>query len=166
MNGPKLLFPKIYSDHRGYFFETWKSSDLENTQFVQDNHSCSHKNVIRGLHYQIGNHGQGKLIWVSEGQIWDVFVDLRKTSATLGKWGAVTLNAKSPSLLWIPAGFAHGFETLSKKALLHYKCTTPYHPEAERTLLWNDPVLGIPWKTSKPIISEKDRGGRALKFCE
>jgi dTDP-4-dehydrorhamnose 3,5-epimerase len=133
---------------------------------VQDNHSRSTKNVLRGLHYQI-HCPQGKLVRVTAGEIWDVAVDLRASSPTFGKWVAATLDASSARCMWIPVGFAHGFLVLSDAAEVQYKTTDYYAPEHERTLLWNDPALGIPWPLAgDPVMTEKDRRGAPLASAE
>jgi len=133
---------------------------------VQDNHSCSIQNVLRGLHYQI-KHAQGKLVRVVEGEILDVAVDLRRSSAAFGKWEAVRLSGENKRMLWIPAGFAHGFRVISRTAHVLYKATDYYSPEHERTLAWNDPDLKIDWGfDGKPIVSAKDQRGVALRDAE
>ena len=134
--------------------------------FVQDNHSRSSRNVLRGLHYQI-RQPQGKLVRVIAGEIWDVAVDLRRSSPTFGRWVGITLDAASHRMLWIPPGFAHGFLVLSAQADVLYKSTDFYAPEHERTLLWNDPTLGIPWPLARePVMTEKDRRGSPLSGAE
>jgi dTDP-4-dehydrorhamnose 3,5-epimerase len=165
-----VLEPKLFGDARGFFMETWNARTFENlgitAKFVQDNHSRSGKNVLRGLHYQV-RQPQGKLIRVTAGQIWDVAVDLRRSSASFGRWTSLKLAAATPRLLWIPAGFAHGFLVLSDQAEVQYKTTDFYAPEHERTLLWNDPALGIQWPLAgEPVMSDKDRRGKRLADAE
>lgn len=155
-----------YNDERGFFQEIFRSEWLLkyniNKNFVQDNLSISKKNVLRGLHFQVEPYQQGKLISVLSGKILDVLVDIRKKSPHFGKFLMIELDAKSPHLLWIPEGFAHGFLSLEDNSIVFYKCTNYYNKEAERTLLWNDPEIGIPWPISNPIISEKDKKGILL----
>jgi dTDP-4-dehydrorhamnose 3,5-epimerase len=135
-------------------------------EFVQDNHSCSSQNVLRGLHYQL-KHPQGKLVRVAEGTILDVAVDMRRSSPTFGRWEAVRLSGENKWMLWIPAGFAHGFRVLSEKAHVLYKATDFYSPDHERTLAWNDPELKINWELDgEPIVSAKDRRGAAFRDAE
>ena len=169
-----VLEPGVFGDARGFFMETWNARGFESlgikAHFVQDNHSRSSKNVLRGLHYQL-RQTQGKLVRVSAGEIWDVAVDLRRSSASFGRWTAATLNAVSHRMLWIPAGFAHGFIVLSEHAEVQYKATDYYAPEHERSLLWNDPALAIPWPlagepAAQPILSDKDRRGTPLANAE
>ena len=166
-----LLEPRIFADARGFFLESYNRRAFRDAtgldvEFVQDNHSRSAKNVLRGLHYQIQSP-QGKLVRVTAGEIWDVAVDLRQGSATFGRWVASTLDAGSARCIWIPAGFAHGFLVRSETAEVQYKTTDYYAPEHERTLLWNDPALGIPWPLSgEPVMTEKDRKGAPLAAAE
>ncbi len=169
--GVLILEPRVFEDARGFFFESYNRKafaqatglDLE---FVQDNHSRSSKNVLRGLHYQL-RQPQGKLVRVTAGEIWDVAVDLRRDSASFGRWTAATLSAESRRTLWIPAGLAHGFLVLSDQAEVQYKTTDYYAPEHERTLLWNDPALAISWPlTGEPVMTDKDRGGTLLANAE
>ncbi len=158
-----VLEPRTFADARGYFFEVYNERSFApagiHERFVQDNQSNSKKGVLRGLHFQV-QQAQGKLVRVITGEIFDVAVDLRKGSATLGKWVGVRLSAESHQMIWIPKGFAHGFYALSEKADVHYKVTDFYAPQYERTLLWNDPEVAIAWPLSgEPILSEKDRAG-------
>jgi dTDP-4-dehydrorhamnose 3,5-epimerase len=162
-----LLEPKVFGDARGFFFEAYnrrtfrEAAGLE-VDFVQDNQSQSVRNVLRGLHYQV-RQPQGKLVSVSAGEIFDVAVDLRRRSPTFRKWVSVLLSAGTPRSIWIPPGFAHGFLVVSDQALVQYKTTDYYAPEHERTLLWNDPQLAIPWPLEgEPIVSDKDRRGAPL----
>ena len=164
------LEPKVFGDARGFFMETWNQRTFENlgikAQFVQDNHSRSSKNVLRGLHYQV-RQPQGKLVRVTAGEIWDVAVDLRRGSQSFGRWAAATLSAETRRMLWVPAGFAHGFLVLSEQAEVQYKTTDYYAPEHERTLLWNDPALAIPWPLAgDPVMTDKDRRGTILASAE
>jgi dTDP-4-dehydrorhamnose 3,5-epimerase len=167
LEGVLLLEPKVWSDARGSFQETYNEREFAETgiteRFVQDNQSQSKQGVLRGLHYQLGN-AQGKLIRVLLGEIYDVAVDIRPGSKTFGKWIGARLKATDNKSLWIPKEFAHGFYTLSESAVVVYKVTAFYAPEKERTLLWNDPDLAIPWPLlGEPILSEKDRAGHRLK---
>lgn len=155
-----LLKPDVYRDDRGFFLETYREEHLKaegiDVHFVQDNLSQSHKDTVRGLHYQIEQQ-QDKLLMVMQGTILDVAVDLRRQSATFGQHVAVELSADNKHQMFIPKGFAHGFAVLSEKALVYYKCSDYYYPEGERGLYWDDPELGIDWKVGNPIISEKDQ---------
>ncbi len=166
-----LLEPRVFGDERGFFFESFNAqrfADLTgiHTHFVQDNHSRSAKGVLRGLHYQI-QHAQGKLVRVVSGAVWDVAVDVRRSSPTFGQWVGVTLSAENKRQLWIPAGFAHGFLVLSDSAEFLYKTTDYWSPEHERCLAWNDPELGITWPLEgAPHLSEKDRNGLPLSRAD
>jgi len=165
-----VLEPEVFGDARGFFMETWNARTFEQlgikAQFVQDNHSRSSRNVLRGLHYQI-RQPQGKLVRVTAGEVWDVAVDLRRTSPSFRRWAATRLDAVSRRMLWIPPGFAHGFVVLSEQAEVLYKSTDYYAPEHERTLLWNDPALGIPWPLAgDPVMTDKDRRGTPLASAE
>jgi dTDP-4-dehydrorhamnose 3,5-epimerase len=164
--GIVLLEPRVFGDDRGFFLESYNQrafADLGITDdFVQDNHSCSEKNVVRGLHYQI-RQPQGKLVRVITGEILDVALDLRRSSATFGKWEAFTLSGENKLMLWIPPGFAHGFRVVSASAHVIYKTTDFYAPEHERTIAWNDPTLRIDWRLDgEPIVSARDQ--RGVKF--
>ncbi|MDR0247324.1 MAG: dTDP-4-dehydrorhamnose 3,5-epimerase [Burkholderiales bacterium] len=166
----KILEPRVFSDARGFFFESWNRKTLAaaglDLDFVQDNHSRSTKNVLRGLHYQI-QHAQGKLVRVIVGEVFDVAVDLRRRSPTFGRWVGVTLSAENKRMLWVPPGFAHGFVVRSEVAEFLYKTTDYWHAEHERTLLWNDPTLAIEWELSEaPILASKDAAGVLLKDAE
>ncbi|WP_283746039.1 dTDP-4-dehydrorhamnose 3,5-epimerase [Sideroxydans sp. CL21] len=162
-----LFEPKVFGDDRGFFFESFnrrKFAELtgRDVDFVQDNHSRSAKNVLRGLHYQI-QHPQGKLVRVVQGTVLDVAVDIRKSSPTFGQHVAVELSAVNKRMMWIPEGFAHGFVVLSDTAEFLYKTTDYWFPEHERSILWNDPALAIDWKLqTPPIISGKDAQGKIL----
>jgi dTDP-4-dehydrorhamnose 3,5-epimerase len=166
-----LLEPKVFGDGRGFFFESYNQRAFRDAtgvdaEFVQDNHSRSGRNVLRGLHYQV-RQPQGKLVRVLAGEIYDVAVDLRKSSPTFGRWEAIRLDAESKRMLWIPAGFAHGFLVTSESAEVLYKTTDYYAPEHERTLLWSDPALGIPWPLAgEPILADKDQRGLPLERAE
>jgi dTDP-4-dehydrorhamnose 3,5-epimerase len=167
-----LIEPKIYQDDRGFFLETFQEQQFSqigiSKEFVQDNHSGSKQAVLRGLHYQI-KQAQGKLVRVIQGQIYDVSVDIRKSSPTFGKYVGVILSAEEKKQLYIPPGFAHGFYTLSDWAEVIYKTTDYYAPQWERTLLWNDPVIGIKWpivENHPPILSAKDSQGCRLMEAE
>jgi dTDP-4-dehydrorhamnose 3,5-epimerase len=168
--GVFVLEPRVFRDERGFFFESYNQQSMASLgiseNFVQDNHSSSSRNVLRGLHYQV-KHPQGKLVRVAEGEILDVAVDLRRSSATFGRWEAVRLSGKNNRMLWIPAGFAHGFRVMSEKAQVLYKATDFYAPEHERTLAWNDAQLKIDWALDgEPIVSAKDQRGVALSAAE
>jgi dTDP-4-dehydrorhamnose 3,5-epimerase len=170
LSGLFVLEPRVFRDDRGFFFESYNQQVMATAciseNFVQDNHSCSSRNVVRGLHYQV-KHAQGKLVRVVEGEILDVAVDLRRSSATFGRWEGVRLSGENKRMLWIPAGFAHGFAVLSEKAHVLYKATDFYAPEHERTLSWNDPQLKIDWElVGSPIVSAKDQRGVALADAE
>jgi dTDP-4-dehydrorhamnose 3,5-epimerase len=165
-----VLEPRVFRDERGYFLESYNQKGLAEAgiveTFVQDNHSCSFRNVLRGLHYQV-KHPQGKLVRVAEGEILDVAVDMRRSSPTFGRWEAVRLSGENQHMLWIPAGFAHGFRVLSEKAHVLYKATDFYAPEYERTLTWNDSQLKINWELNgEPIVSAKDQRGTAFADAE
>jgi dTDP-4-dehydrorhamnose 3,5-epimerase len=166
-----LLGPRVFADERGFFFEAYNRRAFReatgvDAEFVQDNHSRSGKNVLRGLHYQV-KQAQGKLLRVIAGEIWDVAVDLRKSSPTFGKSVAFALTAESKRAAWIPAGFAHGFIVTSEAADVLYKTTDYYAPEHERTLLWSDPALGIQWPLEgEPVLADKDRRGKPLREAE
>ena len=161
--------PKIFGDERGFFMESYREKKFANhginDRFVQDNVSFSKKGTIRGLHYQIENP-QAKLVMVTSGRILDVAVDIRKESKTFGQVVAIELSEENRNQLYIPVGFAHGFEVLSEEALFIYKCSDYYNPDGERGIAWNDPQLNIPWQTSTPIISEKDKNNPLLKDLE
>ena len=167
----KLLEPKVFGDDRGFFFESFNQARFESAisrsvTFVQDNHSRSVKNVLRGLHYQI-QQPQGKLVRVVSGEIFDVAVDIRKSSPTFGQWVGEILSAENKRQLWVPEGFAHGFVVLSDTAECLYKTTDYYVPEHERCIAWNDPAIGIRWPVDgTPVLSAKDRQGTSLAEAE
>lgn len=165
-----ILEPRVFGDERGFFLESYNEKVFADLgiphHFVQDNHSRSSRNVLRGLHYQI-QHTQGKLVRVAEGEILDVAVDLRRSSGTFGKSATVTLSGENKRMLWIPHGFAHGFRVTSAVAHVLYKASDYYAPEQERTLLWSDPELNIDWQLDgEPIVSAKDQCGLPLRFAE
>lgn len=162
----KLLEPQVFGDERGFFMETfrdeWFKQNVADRIFVQENHSKSVKDVLRGLHYQTENT-QGKLVRVVQGAVFDVAVDLRKSSPTFGQWVGEILSAENKRQLWVPEGFAHGFYVLTETAEFTYKCTDYYNPKAEHSLIWNDPTVGIEWHLgSEPSLSTKDLAGKLL----
>ena len=163
------LCPRVFTDDRGYFFESFNAKTLAESgiraTFVQDNHSQSRRGVLRGLHYQI-EHAQGKLVRCIAGEVFDVAVDLRRSSPTFGRSVGVVLSAAERTMLWIPPGFAHGFVVLSDGAEFLYKTTDYWYPEHERTLLWSDPALAIAWPVADPIVSAKDAAGMSLAAAE
>ncbi len=165
LDGLLILEPKVFGDSRGFFLETWnRNRYLEigiPADFVQDNISFSRRGILRGLHFQNPN-SQGKLVSCLQGEIYDVAVDLRRSSPTFGQWQSTTLSSENKRQFFIPPGFAHGFQVLSDSALFHYKCTDFYTPAHERTLKWNDPALKIPWPITDPVLSDKDTRGVAL----
>lgn len=167
-----LIEPKVFGDSRGFFMETWEARKFAeggiDATFVQDNHSRSSRWVLRGLHYQL-RHTQGKLVRVTAGEVFDVAVDVRKSSPTFGQWVGEYLSAENRRMLWVPPGFAHGFVVLSESVDFLYKCTDYYDPASECTLLWNDPEIGVQWPIPAgvaPIVSEKDRKGLAWRSIE
>lgn len=168
--GVLILEPQVFGDGRGFFLESYSARAMAecgiHEQFVQDNHSCSMRNVLRGLHYQIA-HAQGKLVRVANGEILDVAVDLRRSSPSFGRWEAVRLSGENKWMLWIPAGFAHGFRVVSEIAHVLYKTTDFYYPQFERTIAWNDAELNIDWQLeAEPIVSDKDRHGASFREAE
>lgn len=165
-----ILEPRIFGDERGFFFESYNQHSMAEVgieqAFVQDNHSCSSRNVLRGLHYQL-RRPQGKLVRVAIGEIVDVALDLRRNSSTFGRWEAVKLSGENKKMLWIPPGFAHGFRVVSEKAHVLYKATDFYSPDDERTIFWNDATLNIDWELDgQPIVSAKDQQGIAFQAAE
>jgi len=167
-----LIEPKVFGDARGFFFESYNRKAFReatglDVDFVQDNHSKSARGVLRGLHYQLPPKAQGKLVRVVQGEVFDVAVDLRKSSPTFGRWVGEILSAENKKQLWIPPGFAHGFLTLSETAEFLYKTSDYYSPEHERSLLWRDPALGIAWPIEgEPRLAAKDADARTLKQAE
>jgi dTDP-4-dehydrorhamnose 3,5-epimerase len=155
-----LIEPRIFGDKRGFFAETYKKSEfVENgiaEDFLQDNHSLSQKGVLRGLHFQENPRAQGKLVRVVKGRVWDVAVDVRKSSPTFLKWVSVELSEENNFMFYIPAGFAHGFVSLTDDVHLTYKCTHEYSPEHDGGIRWDDPDLGLPWPVENPLVSDKD----------
>ncbi|MCB1670489.1 MAG: dTDP-4-dehydrorhamnose 3,5-epimerase [Gammaproteobacteria bacterium] len=166
-----ILEPQVHGDHRGFFMETWRKTWFKergiDLDFVQDNQSRSTAGILRGLHYQV-NRPQGKLIRVIEGTIFDVAVDLRRSSPTFGRWVGVSLSAENRLQLWVPPGFAHGFYVTSEFAQIVYKCTEYYSPDDERILIWNDESIDIEWPLlgSQPVLSEKDANAPLLRDAE
>ena len=165
--GLLILEPKVFSDRRGFFYESYSQKTLAaagiDSVFVQDNHSQSVQNTLRGLHFQRGAAAQAKLVRCTAGEVYDVAVDLRRDSPTFKKWVGVTLSAENKKQFYIPKGFAHGFAVLSATAEFQYKCDNYYAPSEEVGILWNDPQLAIDWPVSAPIISEKDKKNPQLK---
>jgi len=172
-NLPEVLIiePKVFGDERGFFYESFNAKKFAeltglNVEFVQDNHSMSAKNILRGLHYQI-QQAQGKLVRVVSGEVFDVAVDLRKSSPRFGQWTGAFLSAENSKQMWIPPGFAHGFVVTSDKAEFLYKTTDYWAPEFERSLMWNDPAIGIEWPiTDAPVLSGKDQVAKLLTEVE
>ena len=170
--GVLLIEPRVFGDSRGFFYESWNAQTFAkaglSASFVQDNHSLSAQGTLRGLHYQL-RHTQGKLVRVTAGEVFDVAVDLRRSSPAFGKWVGVRLSAENKRMLWIPAGFAHGFYVMSPSAEFQYKCTDFYDPTSERTLTWDDPQVGIRWPLVpgvETLLSSKDGQGRPLAEVE
>ena len=174
LDGIALIKPVIFSDQRGFFYESWNSVNfnekIARKNFCQDNHSHSLRGVLRGIHYQLNPFAQGKLIRCTKGVIYDVAIDLRKNSPTYKEWAGVELNETNKYSLWIPEGFGHGFLTLSKVADVQYKVTKRWDKESEKSILWNDPDLKIDWPLNEidnePLISEKDSAGLTIKQAE
>ena len=160
LEGLMVIEPKVFRDHRGYFFESYNRTEFVKNgipaDFVQDNQSFSNKGVLRGLHFQIPPFAQGKLVRVVKGAVLDVCVDIRKSSSTFGKYFSVELSDNNRKMLWIPAGFAHGFLTLEDDTLFLYKCTNVYDKNSEQGIRYNDPELNIQWNEKNPVLSEKD----------
>ena len=172
LDSVKIIEPKVFGDDRGFFLESWNKQLFEEhglpSHFVQDNHSRSSQGVLRGLHYQLKN-AQGKLVRVTSGEVFDVAVDMRKSSAQFGQWVGVLLSESNKRQLWVPPGFAHGFYVVSQSADFQYKCTDYYSPEFERSLMWNDPAVGIEWpivEGSAPKLAAKDAAGLPLSQCD
>jgi dTDP-4-dehydrorhamnose 3,5-epimerase len=167
LEGLIVLKPKVFEDARGYFFESYnqklfKEAGLD-LNFVQDNQSLSHTGVLRGLHFQVPPHAQGKLVRVITGAVYDVAVDIRKNSPTYGKWFGLELTQENKWMMYVPEGFAHGFLTLRDNTIFSYKCTNFYNKPAEDCLLWNDPDIGVKWNVTDPLLSQKDLEGKSLK---
>lgn len=168
--GPIIIEPKMFGDERGFFLESWNQAAFAEAgldqAFVQDNHSRSSRGVLRGLHYQHPNP-QGKLVRVANGRVYDVAVDIRRSSTTFGRWIGVELSAANQRMLWVPPGFAHGFLTLEDETDFLYKCTDFYQPASEHCLRWDDPALAIDWPLAGmiPELSAKDKAGRPLADC-
>lgn len=171
IDGLLMIEPQVFGDARGFFMETWNEAAFADAgldlSWVQDNHSRSQRGVLRGLHFQ--NPGaQGKLVRVVNGAVFDVAVDLRRSSQTFGQWVGVELSAENKRMLWVPEGFAHGFLTLEDDTDFLYKCTAPYAPETEHTLRWDDPMVGVEWPLDgiEPVVSDKDALGLELADIE
>jgi len=167
IDGVKIIEPKVFGDARGFFLETFEKQRYQllleiDLDFVQDNHSRSSKNVLRGLHFQKISP-QGKLVRVVRGEVFDVAVDIRRASPTYGQWEGVLLSEENKKQFWLPPGLAHGFVVLSEIADFEYKCTDYYNPKYEECLLWNDPSIGIDWPVEQPLLSEKDKLGKLFK---
>ncbi len=167
-----LVEPQAFGDARGFLLVSWVDEvfrrEVADVAFIQDNHSRSRRHTLRGLHFQ-GEHTQGKLVRCAAGRIWDVVVDVRRASATFGQWVGAELSDENHHQLWVPAGFAHGFLVLSESADLHYKVTERYHQASERTLMWNDPAVGIEWPIEPgvtPLLSPKDAVGSLMSVLE
>lgn len=163
----KIIEPKVFGDARGYFYESFNGREFAehveaDVEFVQDNHSRSARGVLRGLHYQI-QHAQGKLVRVVSGEVYDVAVDIRRSSPNFGKWVGVLLSAENRRQMWIPPGFAHGFVVVSESADFLYKTTDYWYAEHERSIVWNDPAIGIEWPIDgEPLVAAKDAAGKRL----
>ena len=169
LDGVLLLKPRVFADERGFFLETYNARTFREAglpeSFVQDNHSRSRRDVLRGLHYQEPN-AQGKLVRCVRGAIWDVAVDIRRGSPSFGKWIGVDLTEENRSMLWVPPGFAHGFCGLSDESDVIYKCTALYDAASDRSIAWNDPDIGIQWPLEGPLLSPKDAAAPRLKDAE
>ena len=166
LSGLLILEPKVFADARGFFMETWHAGRYReagmDAEFVQDNLSFSRRGTLRGLHFQ-NPEPQGKLLQVLEGEVFDVAVDIRRSSPTFGRWHGLTLSSENKRQFYVPPGFAHGFAVLSETALFHYKCTNLYSPANEFTLKWDDPQIGIQWPIAQPVLSKKDSQGIPLR---
>jgi dTDP-4-dehydrorhamnose 3,5-epimerase len=160
LDGVLVIEPKVWEDHRGFFFESYNLKSFAEAgiapAFVQDNHSKSCRHALRGLHFQVPPHAQAKLLRVVAGEVFDVAVDLRRGSPTFGRWTGVTVSAANRRLVFVPVGFAHGFCVLSETAEVLYKCSDFYAPACERTVLWNDPQIGVEWPVTEPVLSSRD----------
>lgn len=170
--GLLVLEPRVFGDDRGFFFESWNQRDFDEAvgdpvAFVQDNHSRSGVGVLRGLHYQVPPHPQGKLVRCGAGAVWDVAVDIRRSSSTFGQWFGIELSAENKRQLWIPAGFAHGFVALTDGAELLYKASEFYAPDCDRSIAWDDPDIAVDWPLDRaPILSDKDRDAPSLSAAD
>ncbi len=166
LKGVYLIKPRVFEDSRGFFLETYNRDRYRDhgieVDFVQDNYARSPRGILRGMHYQI-KHSQAKLVWVPEGEVYDVVVDLRKDSLTFGQWDGYTLSSKNKHQLFVPTGFAHGYCVTSETADFMYKCSDFYYPEDEGGLIWNDPKVGIEWPIEDPVLSEKDQNNPTLE---
>jgi dTDP-4-dehydrorhamnose 3,5-epimerase len=166
IEGLLVIQPDVFTDPRGYFYEPYNKKSFSEIgiaeEFVQDNQSYSQKNVIRGLHFQNPPHAQAKLLRVLQGSIWDVAVDIRKSSPTYGKHVGIELSAENKTIFYVPKGFAHGFLTFEDNTLLLYKCSNYYNKASEASIVWNDPEIAIPWNIQDPLLSEKDKNGVKL----
>lgn len=171
--GLLVIKPRIFNDPRGFFFESFnheaflkvlKEDGQPAVDFVQDNHSCSSKGVLRGLHFQRDPHAQGKLVRVVKGAAWDVAVDIRPGSPTLGQWFGIKLDAEEHTMLWVPPGFAHGFQALEDDTHFLYKTTAYYAPESEGSIAYNDPELGIKWPLQDPVLNQKDLDAPSMRL--
>ncbi len=160
IDGPVIIEPSVFGDDRGFFLEAYKRSEFAaagiDVDFKQDNHSLSSRNVLRGLHYQKPPFGQGKLVRVIRGSVWDVAVDIRRSSPTFKKWVAVELSGDNKKMFYIPEGFAHGFVALTDDVHLLYKCTNEYSPKHDAGIIWNDPEINVKWPVNEPVLSAKD----------
>jgi dTDP-4-dehydrorhamnose 3,5-epimerase len=167
LKGLVVIKPRVFEDPRGYFFESYNKEQYHKAgltmDFVQDNQSLSHTGVLRGLHFQNPPHAQGKLVRVITGAVFDVAVDIRKSSETYGKWYGIDLTEENKTMMYIPEGFAHGFLTLRDNTIFSYKCTNLYNKSSEDCLLWNDPQIGVNWNVKDPLLSAKDLEGKLLK---
>lgn len=171
LEGVMLVRPRMFEDERGSFTETWNMHAFQeivgqSVQFKQSNESVSREGVLRGMHFQVPPHGQGKLVRVTQGRVLDVAVDLRKESPTFGQHVAVELSSENRWQLWIPVGFAHGFLAMEDASTLQYQCTDTYHPESEKSLAWDDPNLGIDWRVERPLVSDRDQAASAFASFE
>ncbi len=172
IEGLVVFEPRVFEDERGAFFESFNLARFReatglDVDFVQDNHSVSHRNVLRGLHYQVDPYAQGKLVRVVSGAAWDVAVDIREGSPTFGKWAAVELSADNRKQFWIPPGFAHGFLALEDRTEFLYKTTNYWHKDSERTIRWDDPSINVQWPArGTPVLSEKDAGANGTSIAE
>ena len=167
IDGLLIIYPQVFGDDRGYFMEAFNKKKLAdfigNYEFIQDNQSLSQKGVVRGLHFQSPPFDQGKLVRVIKGSVNDVVVDIRKNSSTYGKYFKIKLSESNFKILWVPPGFAHGFETLEEDTIFSYKVTNEYNKESEGSILWNDKTLNIEWETKNPVVSEKDSNSELFK---